>query len=364
MAKETPTHDQGSAERAIDPASRLEWRKLAVEKYKARLEYRKFVLGSVYVAIALALIPALFQLATAALEYVKSEANLRKDQEVFRQAYVKEFLNSALAQDIELRIRFAQYFAYVSMDPLKQGWTEYHGKLIAHREEIRKKIDETESKWQKAQQAKPRDDTDVDRLERNLNWFYKEVGYVQKDRSVATNPRLQDRASEPTTSFVGPLSNAEQALLATCKAHNITDVAQLAYVLATVRFETAQTFQPVREAFSRDEAWRKQNLPYYPYYGRGYILLTWRANYEKMGKLVGQDNLVDDPDKALDPKLAAQIACVGMREGSFTGRKLSDFVIDGAPDFINARRIINGLDRATEIAVLADQYLLKLKEKS
>ena len=59
----------------------LEIRKLELERYKARLDYRKFVLASVFAAITIAAIPPLFQLATALLEYTKSQAQLRIDQQ-------------------------------------------------------------------------------------------------------------------------------------------------------------------------------------------------------------------------------------------------------------------------------------------
>lgn len=42
------------------------------------------------------------------------------------------------------------------------------------------------------------------------------------------------------------------------------------------------------------------------YRGRGFIQLTGKANYAKMGKAIGVD-LVKDPDKASDPEIAAKI---------------------------------------------------------
>ena len=81
----------------------LEREKLKLDRYKAQLDYKKFVLGSVFVALAIAAIPPLFQLATAALEYVKSSAERQAKQQVFRDDYIKEFVGNALNQDIELR---------------------------------------------------------------------------------------------------------------------------------------------------------------------------------------------------------------------------------------------------------------------
>jgi hypothetical protein len=61
-----------------------------------------------------------------------------------------------------------------------------------------------------------------------------------------------------------------------------------AYALATAAHETAHTMQPVREAFWLSESWRRTHLArYYPFYGRGYIQLTWRANYEKADRSWG-----------------------------------------------------------------------------
>jgi hypothetical protein len=46
-----------------------------------------------------------------------------------------------------------------------------------------------------------------------------------------------------------------------------------------------------------------------------------------------------------------------MREGWFTGRRLGDYLRPGrVPDYIGARRVINGQDRAALIAQYARQF--------
>lgn len=75
-------------------------------------------------------------------------------------------------------------------------------------------------------------------------------------------------------------------------------------ILGTVAVETAHTFEPVREAFWLDENWRAANLRYYPYYGRGFVQLTWQSNYEAFGNRIGVD-VVDSPDMVMEPKIAA-----------------------------------------------------------
>jgi hypothetical protein len=175
----------------------LEQEKLELERYKIRLDYKKFVLGSVFVALAIAAIPPLFQLATAGLEYVKSNADRQTKQQAFRDDYIKEFVSNALNQDIELRIRFAQYFAQVATEPSRQDWLAYLKDLKDTRDAIRTQIDKMEAEWLLLSGAKDRNETEIARLERNLAWAYKEVGYVERNRSAAINPRAPESTSSP-----------------------------------------------------------------------------------------------------------------------------------------------------------------------
>lgn len=146
------------------------------------------------------------------------------------------------------------------------------------------------------------------------------------------------------------------AIRGECRKQGIGLPAQIAYVLATTDWETGHTFEPVREAYWQDEGWRRRNLRYYPYYGRGYVQLTWEDNYRKYADILGID-LVTKPDLALDPQIALFILVHGFKTGAFTGKKISDYIRAGKTDFINARRCINALDRAEEIAALAKKFL-------
>lgn len=131
-----------------------------------------------------------------------------------------------------------------------------------------------------------------------------------------------------------------------------------AYGLATAWWETAKTMQPVEEAFWKDDAWRRRNLRYYPWHGRGYVQLTWLRNYERADEECGLGGaLVADLAMAMKPDIAAQILVRGMEGGWFTTKKLADYLpIDGQAGhdaFKAARRIINGQDKASEIAKIA-----------
>lgn len=136
---------------------------------------------------------------------------------------------------------------------------------------------------------------------------------------------------------------------------------QLAYILATVKHETNNTFEPVVEAYWLSENWRRLNLRYYPWHGRGFVQLTWEYNYKKASEKLGLD-LTTDPDAVLDPQVSAEILVVGMIEGWFTGKKLSDYITLSHSDFLNARRIINGRDKNVLIAKYAREYDYILKK--
>jgi hypothetical protein len=143
-----------------------------------------------------------------------------------------------------------------------------------------------------------------------------------------------------------------------------------AYVLATTLHETAATMLPI------EEYGRGKGRPYgepdpltgQTYYGRGYVQLTWKENYAKAQDVVINVDTLDtdvplvmQPDLAMRPGYAAQIALNGMEKGWFTGKKLSDYLTDTRTDYVNARRIINGADKAELIAGYANEAELALR---
>lgn len=89
---------------------------------------------------------------------------------------------------------------------------------------------------------------------------------------------------------------------------------------------------------------------------RGFVQLTWETNYQKYQDLTGLP-MVSKPDLVLgDPDLSAYILIHGSKNGTFTGRKLSDYINSRKKDYYNARRIINGTDKASHIANLAVKW--------
>ncbi len=140
-----------------------------------------------------------------------------------------------------------------------------------------------------------------------------------------------------------------------------------AYGLATAWHETAHTMRPVEEAFWKSDTWRKTNLRYYPWHGRGYVQLTWERNYQKADEECGLGGkLVADKALAMKPDIAAQILVRGMAGGWFTGKSLVDYCpVDRHADqaaFKAARRIVNGQDKAAGIAKIALAFQAALED--
>ena len=153
---------------------------------------------------------------------------------------------------------------------------------------------------------------------------------------------------------------------------------QGAYILATIWHETATTMQPIAE-YGKEKGrtygrWYKNSKDQlytfkdgsgttvylqsdYPhlYYGRGYVQLTWFENFKKASEKLKHDFL-NNPDDVMRIEHATNILLLGMKEGWFTGRKLSNYINQSKKDYLNARRIINGMDKANLIAGYAETF--------
>lgn len=161
--------------------------------------------------------------------------------------------------------------------------------------------------------------------------------------------------------FGGALSQKQvdgiEALLAATDGLPIT---HRAYLLATAMHETADTMQPIAEyGKGKGKPYGKPGKYGQPQYGRGYVQLTWDANYEKADKALGLNGaLLKDFNLAMQPTIAAQILVRGCCEGWFTGKKLSDYL---PGDYRGARRVVNGLDKADLIAGYARKFEAALR---
>ncbi len=208
-----------------------------------------------------------------------------------------------------------------------------------------------------------------------------------KSQVIRSNPdaMYEDlvKASGLTKAEYPAARRTAKDLLAENAEHGVNNINQYAYELATTKREThmgnwmnefgkSSYFEKKYGMHSshRNDLQNTQPGDGAKFHGRGLVQITGRRNYtdwtERMEKENYQHNgeavdLVNHPELAADPGIAAHIAVKGMRDGTFTGRKMSDYINDSKTDFYNARRVINGTDHAQEIADQATAFQSVLK---
>lgn len=164
----------------------------------------------------------------------------------------------------------------------------------------------------------------------------------------------------PAGRLGGPQVQRIDALLDGIEAHGQLLLDDAAYILATAHHETDR-FRTMREYASGKAYEGRASLGNTVpgdgkrFAGRGYVQITGRRNYTWASSLVGVD-LIRNPEKACDLAIAAKICISGMLGGKFTGRRLAEFITPAGSDFVGARRVVNGRDKAAAIAKLAYSY--------
>lgn len=90
--------------------------------------------------------------------------------------------------------------------------------------------------------------------------------------------------------------------------------------------------------------------------GRGLVQITGRKNYADWGTRLKLP-LTAKPELAAELRYAVDILIDGMILGTFTGKKLADYFTETKSDWLRARKIINGTDKASMIAGHAIKFL-------
>lgn len=193
-----------------------------------------------------------------------------------------------------------------------------------------------------------------------------------------------------------PQVNGMEAILDAVDAEGVADLRQVAYILATPMIETGGSFVPIVENLNYNAQGLLKTFPKYftaalanayarqpqkianrvyanrmgngneasgqgwLWRGRGFVQITGHDNYAKFSKILGID-ILNNPDLALSDDVAAKIIVIGMRDGVFTGHKLSNYFEPASADWVGARSIVNGQDKAQQIANFGRQFLTALK---
>lgn len=132
----------------------------------------------------------------------------------------------------------------------------------------------------------------------------------------------------------------------------VSSTAQLAYMIATARWETRR-FECLREVggkaylsqYDGKGGNRKGTEDYYNYRGGGWCHMTFRDNYQKASdwcRAAGIDvDLVAEPERILNPDINYEVMVTGHLTGGFTGFKLSYYINDQKTEYRQARMVIN-----------------------
>ena len=181
---------------------------------------------------------------------------------------------------------------------------------------------------------------------------------------VNSDTWLASLAKALNTRLTKAQGDAIRLIVKECDEGDVNDARQVAYVLGTVYHECR--FRSIREIRAKPGTpiYNMQDRYWHTgYYGRGFCQLTWKKNYQKFSPIVGLD-LVKNPDEVLRPEIGAKILVVGMRDGLFSGIGLEKYFPPSPtePDWMNARKIVNGTFQADRVAAAAKKIFSLLVE--
>ncbi|MGV6830296.1 MAG: hypothetical protein ACWA5P_01880 [bacterium] len=161
-------------------------------------------------------------------------------------------------------------------------------------------------------------------------------------------------------------------MLSTGEQRKVT-IEQLAYILATAYHEARHRdkifryrfhdFFPIRERGENEyfitKYWKNKRVRKWlgnedwrdaiTYRGRGVVQVTGRYHYRRL-------RILDNPDKLLEIEFSVENMFNDMLDGKYTGKALTSYINKTKVDYVNARRVVNGRDKAQDIAIHALKF--------
>lgn len=159
----------------------------SLERYRLRLGFWQAIWGTLISGGVAVAIPAGVEAYKARLDLAIKTKEAESKAQDLHQTYISKFIDTALNQDIELRLRFSEYFSYVSDKETRDQWRLYHEGLEKRRDAIRLSINDKETRAAHlGTLSKPNETEQIEiyKLRRELDWNYAEVGYARQDSNI------------------------------------------------------------------------------------------------------------------------------------------------------------------------------------
>jgi hypothetical protein len=178
-----------------------------LELYKTTLDHREKIISIIFVSGIAVAIPAMVDAYKARMEYLSKETSLELQKEsfnmesnlkekeqnlkelTFRQESIQSFSSTGLQQDIELRIRLAEYFAALAADDVyKEKWRIYLKNLSDRRNESKRKLDQVNDEIDTEVFKQVPDQLHLRKLYRARGWLEAEFNPVVVNEPVTLQP--------------------------------------------------------------------------------------------------------------------------------------------------------------------------------
>lgn len=197
---------------------------LNVRRYEARLGVRKVIYGTLIVGLAGVMVPAAIEGWSLLFQRWEAESRLNAEAQVRNQQFLQTHFETAIDESLELRLRFAEYYAY-TVDGYdgkvsKEGgnWGLYYEALKQQRDDLRTAILVKERRRSQILQKlpegrEPEEKLELSSLNTEINWLYDEIEYARAARDDDQFPEASTRPDVDPRSLIGDLRGARNSTM-------------------------------------------------------------------------------------------------------------------------------------------------------
>lgn len=184
-----------------------------IRKYEARMSVLKIGLGTALVGVISVLVPGAVEFWDLRFQTWREQEQLAFQREVAREGSIQNFVELALNEDIEYRLRLAEYFSVVAHETDKPLWEGYYNDLKTRRRDTKAQILKLESQlnqiaYKPEMERTPEETIAMSTLKLELDWLYGELGRTIRGESVVPTASEQrtNTSATPTAPPTGSIA--------------------------------------------------------------------------------------------------------------------------------------------------------------